>query len=239
MKIVTASNGKKTLKISEKEWLAIGAKAGWKVAQTLPLGLRRYRITDVSGPNPGQTFDQVASSPEKAWDKFSTQKFGVMKPDKKSYNIVVLQQNETQQKTAQSESSLVTKIRKLFEKEINFRQVTQDIPEMEELATEERSELSEGFDGDFGAGTAISAKDYVESLEEPYVDVFYDGNEMFNVTFYGNYEPSSVNAGTARKIRIGFYTRKDILALVKAAKMEKWPYPIQLGDKAKMVLKMF
>ena len=29
MKIVTASNGKKTLKISRKEWENIGKKAGW------------------------------------------------------------------------------------------------------------------------------------------------------------------------------------------------------------------
>jgi hypothetical protein len=33
MKIVTASNGKKTLKMSKKEWENIGKKAGWKVAQ--------------------------------------------------------------------------------------------------------------------------------------------------------------------------------------------------------------
>ena len=31
MKIVTASNGKKTIKISKKEWLEIGKKTGWKV----------------------------------------------------------------------------------------------------------------------------------------------------------------------------------------------------------------
>lgn len=36
MKIVTASNGKKTLKMSRKEWLNIGKKAGWKVSQIIP-----------------------------------------------------------------------------------------------------------------------------------------------------------------------------------------------------------
>ena len=33
MRIVTASNGKKSLKLSKKDWLAIGKKAGWKEAQ--------------------------------------------------------------------------------------------------------------------------------------------------------------------------------------------------------------
>jgi len=31
MKIVTAANGKKTIKMSKKEWMNIGKKAGWKV----------------------------------------------------------------------------------------------------------------------------------------------------------------------------------------------------------------
>ena len=33
MRIVTGSNGKKKIKISKSEWVAIGKGAGWKVAQ--------------------------------------------------------------------------------------------------------------------------------------------------------------------------------------------------------------
>jgi len=36
MKIITASNGKKTLKMSRQEWENIGKKAGWKVSQIIP-----------------------------------------------------------------------------------------------------------------------------------------------------------------------------------------------------------
>lgn len=36
MKIVTALNGKKTIKISKEEWKTIGKRAGWKIAQVVP-----------------------------------------------------------------------------------------------------------------------------------------------------------------------------------------------------------
>ena len=45
MKIITASNGKQTVKMSKNEWTAIGKKAGWmKVAQ----GIQEELVTDWS-----------------------------------------------------------------------------------------------------------------------------------------------------------------------------------------------
>lgn len=45
MKIVTASNGKKTIKMSRKEWMEIGKKAGWKIkSQTTNYCAELYRV---------------------------------------------------------------------------------------------------------------------------------------------------------------------------------------------------
>jgi len=49
MKIVTASNGKRTLKMSRKEWEAIGKKAGWKKEDIWPFDKKpQPQITQIT-----------------------------------------------------------------------------------------------------------------------------------------------------------------------------------------------
>lgn len=95
----------------------------------------------------------------------------------------------------------VEQIKKLMEQEKGYKNWKQNIPEMEE----EYEGETDGGDGDGGSyGSGMSAREYRESLSDPYVDIVKDSinQDDFDVFFHGNNPPHSVNAGRGRKIYI-------------------------------------
>jgi hypothetical protein len=119
---------------------------------------------------------------------------------------------------------------KLFELEEGFRHRYEDIPEMEE---------ADGEDFDAGYGHGMSAQGYVSELTNPYLSIGYrsvDANDFW-VYFYGNYEPSSVNAGRQKKVYIAYLSQNDILELVNFCKSNGWS--CYVSEIAKKVLNFF
>ena len=64
MKIVTASNGKQTVKMSKTEWQNIGKKAGWVGGQQLPPPPAQINVS--KNPANGSSIDLGALSKQVA-----------------------------------------------------------------------------------------------------------------------------------------------------------------------------
>lgn len=64
MKIVTASNGKKTVRMSKKEWESLGKKAGW------------MKVSEIINPNAFDfdALDEMDKEKERSYQDFRTQK---------------------------------------------------------------------------------------------------------------------------------------------------------------------
>ena len=115
-------------------------------------------------------------------------------------------------------------IDRLMENENSFKNHNTDIPAMDEATTED---LDEGY------GRGMSYQDYQDSLETPEITVTSYQNR-FTFMFHGNYEPSSVNAGTLRKVFLTELDQVDALALVNLIQSKK--YNIYVSDDAKQKL---
>ena len=104
----------------------------------------------------------------------------------------------------------VKDVQELMAKEQEYRQHGADIPQMEEATSE---------DLDAGYGYGMENKKYIDSLSEPYVQVEpTETPDAFTVFFYGNYEPSSVNAGRSKKIFLAHMNKNQLDSFHQAMK---------------------
>jgi hypothetical protein len=102
----------------------------------------------------------------------------------------------------------------LLQAEEKYKRNAVDMPQMEEATQED---LDEGY------GRAMTAQEYIEGLNTPYVNVIsddvYSGVRYYQFIYFGNYEPTSVNAGRQKKVRISpSLTLKDAQVVVDAMK---------------------
>ena len=250
MKIITASNGKKSLKISKKDWESIGKKAGWsnRYSSDQPGKLKDCNRCHGSGSvsekirNPGtnEYTNHTVKCDQCNGKGYITQEDrdscnhslspGTPCPfgnDRKSSDKSSSGKNALV-KVAQDipvQSTLIALISGLLQKEESYKQHRGDIPEMEERTPE---------DGAVGAG--MSGRDFVEGLQTPFINILYDGQGEFKVEFNGNYEPSSVNAGSQKRLTVGYYRKEDVLALYEDIKSGKISCEIYFGEQAKRAL---